>query len=247
MRFIFATLLLMGAQEPYGGMVEWIRDPDLGLAKARIEARPTMLFFTAEWCERSQKLAREAFSDKRVVQASRKVVPILIDCSEAGQNGELQKKYRVNGYPTVIYTDPTGKRLKEMASNGAKTLVSEILTLARKYPGRRMLWQHSLEAALKEGRKEKRRVAIYVAPLEEDPLKFTVRVMKELGKRRDAFVWVLELGKKKTLRNLGIKESPAVIVIDPEAKEPLKKPLAHIPAKDPKALNKALDETLGEK
>ena len=36
------------AQE-HGGKVPWVRDPQFGLAKAKLEGRATMLFFTADW------------------------------------------------------------------------------------------------------------------------------------------------------------------------------------------------------
>ena len=48
--FILAALLLSGtAFEEHGGKVPWVRDAQFGLAKARLEGRATMLFFTADW------------------------------------------------------------------------------------------------------------------------------------------------------------------------------------------------------
>ena len=47
-----ATLLVSAgaaSAEEHGGKVAWIRDPQFGLAKAKLEGRATMLFFTADW------------------------------------------------------------------------------------------------------------------------------------------------------------------------------------------------------
>lgn len=46
---ILAALLLPAPAEEQGGKVAWVRDPQFGLAKARLEGRATMLFFTADW------------------------------------------------------------------------------------------------------------------------------------------------------------------------------------------------------
>ena len=45
-----AALLLSGTfSGERGGKVPWVRDAQFGLAKARLEGRATMLFFTADW------------------------------------------------------------------------------------------------------------------------------------------------------------------------------------------------------
>lgn len=46
------ALLLCGlaaSGDDHGGKVAWLRDPHFGLAKAKLEGRATMLFFTADW------------------------------------------------------------------------------------------------------------------------------------------------------------------------------------------------------
>ena len=35
--------------QDHGGKVDWVRDPEFGLAKAAYESRASMLFFTADW------------------------------------------------------------------------------------------------------------------------------------------------------------------------------------------------------
>ena len=39
---------LSSAQE-HGGRVDWVRDADFGLSKAKVEGRAAMLYFTATW------------------------------------------------------------------------------------------------------------------------------------------------------------------------------------------------------
>lgn len=52
MRFACALALIAVAAAPvqeHGGKVDWVRDPEFGLAKAAHEGRAAMLFFTADW------------------------------------------------------------------------------------------------------------------------------------------------------------------------------------------------------
>ena len=45
-----AALMIAGASgDDHGGKVVWVRDPYFALAKAKVEGRATMLFFTADW------------------------------------------------------------------------------------------------------------------------------------------------------------------------------------------------------
>ena len=37
------------ARAEHGGKVDWVRDATVGLAKAKLESRVAMLYFTAEW------------------------------------------------------------------------------------------------------------------------------------------------------------------------------------------------------
>lgn len=35
--------------QSHGTKIDWVDDPEFGLAKARMEGRAAMLFFTADW------------------------------------------------------------------------------------------------------------------------------------------------------------------------------------------------------
>jgi len=175
------------------------------------------------------------------VAAAQRIVPVLVDCSERGQNEDLLKKYGVQGFPTVIYADPDGKQIKEMDSRDAGTIVKDIDNLSKKHPGRPSIWQSSTKAAVDLGKQVKKPVAVYLAEPKEDLAKLTAKLMKDLGDRKTKFLWVLELGKDDVLKKYAVDAAPAVVVLDPKADEPL----AKIPVKaDDKAdvLNKALDD-----
>lgn len=47
-----------------------------------------------------------------MVKASEKLTRILIDCTQPGQNADLQQKYKVQGYPTILFLDVDGNPLE---------------------------------------------------------------------------------------------------------------------------------------
>ena len=46
-----AGLLLasLASSQEHGGKVDWVRDADFGLGRAKLEGRAAMLYFTATW------------------------------------------------------------------------------------------------------------------------------------------------------------------------------------------------------
>ncbi len=48
---IGAAFLAASAPAPmdHAGKIDWVRDPDFGFAKAKLEGRAAMLWFTADW------------------------------------------------------------------------------------------------------------------------------------------------------------------------------------------------------
>jgi len=44
-----AAAFVAAAPLDHSGKIDWVRDPNFGLAKAKLEGRAAMLFFTADW------------------------------------------------------------------------------------------------------------------------------------------------------------------------------------------------------
>ncbi len=171
------------------------------------------------------------------------IVPILVDCSADGQNAELMQQYSVQGFPTVIYTDPNGEQIKEMAGREPAAVQQDVENLIKKYPGRPSMWANSQHAGIEGAKKAKKPVAIYVVDEKADLAKELARLQKDVADRKTKFVWVLQSGNPDSI---GLKSAPGVVVLDPKLDKPELEPLAVIEMKDVKAdaLNKQLDEIL---
>lgn len=64
-----------------------------------------------------------ALSDPRVVEASAKVIPILVDCTDSGAHRNLLQTYEIRGFPTLLFVGPEGETLGRPPNREAESLV----------------------------------------------------------------------------------------------------------------------------
>lgn len=221
--------------------IAWIRDPQFALARAKVEGRVTMLYFTAEWCAFCRQLGTTVLADDKVVAATQRLIPVYLDCTKKGDNTELMTRYKVQGFPTILYVDPDGGVLREMESRDAAAVVKDIDVVVAKVAPRTTLWQPSVAIAKETAKKGKKPLAIYLADPKADLVKAAAKLGRDLGDRKTKFAWILESGQHAALKKYDVETPSMVIVVDPRTDDVL----AKIPVKEddkPDALNKALDD-----
>ncbi|MEZ0229005.1 MAG: thioredoxin family protein [Planctomycetota bacterium] len=91
------------------------------LSTARAEKKKILADFTgSDWCGWCIKLHDEVFATKEFKEwAAKKVVLLELDFPRKKeqtaelkkQNQELQKKFAIEGYPTIVFLDADGKEL----------------------------------------------------------------------------------------------------------------------------------------
>lgn len=170
-------------------------------------------------------------------------MPIYVDCTKKGDYSDLLAKYKVQGYPTTIYTDADGNPLREMESRDPAAIVKDIETVVGKVAPRPSIWQPSAAFAKEIGKRAKKPVAIYFADPKADLARASAKLAKDLGDRKAKFLWVLESGQPASLKKQELETAPAVVVLDPKSDEVL----SRISVKEddkPDVLNKALDDAL---
>ncbi len=92
-----------------GGGVAWSQDLPGALAKAKAEGRVVMVDFYADWCGWCKKLDETTFAHPQVRQALAGLVPVKLDAERGGR--EAARRYRVDGYPTLLFLDATGREV----------------------------------------------------------------------------------------------------------------------------------------
>ena len=102
----------------------WQTDYPAALNQARAENRRVLLFFTgSDWCSWCRRLNKEILSTPEFARYSQEnLVLVEVDFPKKrpqsstlkAQNAKLAKQYKIEGYPTVIILDSSGKKIDEL-------------------------------------------------------------------------------------------------------------------------------------
>ena len=95
-----------GADDVSTNKIQWVSDLNEGLRLAKENGKPAMLYFTADWCAPCVELKKHVFSDRKVAEASRRLVNIYVDVD---RNHNAAAEYRVRGIPAIFFLSPGGE------------------------------------------------------------------------------------------------------------------------------------------
>jgi thiol:disulfide interchange protein DsbD len=104
------------AATPGAVALTWEHSEQEASARAKTEKRPLLVDFTADWCAACKEIAKETFSDPRVMAkaVAANFVAVKVDATndEDPQVDAVKGKYKVVGLPTVVIFDSTGRERK---------------------------------------------------------------------------------------------------------------------------------------
>jgi protein disulfide-isomerase len=131
-------LLLLIACSPSGEerreTIAWIDDYQRGMQLASETGKPAMVFFTADWCPPCRELKRNVFSNRDVVEASRRLINIYVDADKSPET--LRANY-VNEIPTIFFLKPQGDKIKTLKGRpSVDAFLDHMQALSKAYPGR---------------------------------------------------------------------------------------------------------------
>lgn len=123
----------------------WMSDYDKAVTLAKSSSKPVVLFFTgSDWCSWCAKIEKEVLNTSEFSDAiSDKMLFVKIDFPNrtkldqkiVEQNGNLQKKFMVKSFPTIILIDPeqqligmTGYR-----AGGGKPYAQHLMRMVNEY------------------------------------------------------------------------------------------------------------------
>lgn len=88
--------------------INWATSFEEASKLAKSEKKNMILEFYTDWCKWCKKLADSTFTDTALIRFSADFVFLK---TNAEKDTALAEKYQVNGYPTVILTDPAGTEI----------------------------------------------------------------------------------------------------------------------------------------
>jgi thiol:disulfide interchange protein len=114
-------------------LVRWV-PLEKASAAAAAAGKPALYDFTAQWCLPCHRLDDEGWSDEALAGiANRGFVParVMDREREEGKNtplvAELQRKYNVESFPTLIVAGADGKEIARMEGWGGKDALEKFL------------------------------------------------------------------------------------------------------------------------
>lgn len=120
-----------GSEESAAAKIQWIQNLSEGLRLAKESGKPVMLFFTADWCGPCVELKKYVFTDKRVVEASRRLINVSIN---ADSDFDALTAYRVRGIPAIFFLNPLGETITTYTGDrSAGSFVKQMTAVADKH------------------------------------------------------------------------------------------------------------------
>jgi len=100
--------------------VEWETDFPDAIKRAQSEGKPVLVNFYADWCVWCKRLDSTTLRDAKVAALlSDRVIAVQLDVD--GDGRELSNEYRVDGLPTVLILDPSGREIGRIPGYMAPT------------------------------------------------------------------------------------------------------------------------------
>ncbi len=98
------------------------------LERARAEKRLVMVDVYTDWCGWCKKLDSDTYGDARVAAALENVISIRVNAEKGGES--VAEKYRVRGFPTVLFLSGSGEIVEKVEGYvGAEEMLRIVASL----------------------------------------------------------------------------------------------------------------------
>jgi len=145
--FLFLSTALQAAVEKSSSPLNWVTSYEEAVNQSKSTSKPIILFFTgSDWCGWCHKLEREALDTADFAQAAGdKFIFVKLDfpmnsqlpSNLTAQNKQLQKKYDVRGFPTIIILDSQERQIGTTGyrSGGGAQYAQHLFKIVNDYTG----------------------------------------------------------------------------------------------------------------
>ncbi|HVJ80724.1 MAG TPA: thioredoxin family protein [Planctomycetia bacterium] len=86
--------------------IKWAKDFDAAVKEAKEAKKVVMVDFYTDWCGWCKVLDEKTYSDEKVGKyAAANLVSVKVDAENKDGGEKLAKKYKVDGFPTILFLD----------------------------------------------------------------------------------------------------------------------------------------------
>jgi thiol:disulfide interchange protein DsbD len=107
---ILFTIILITVQVTSvsaAGSINWT-EYDEGMELSGSENKPVLIDFYTDWCGYCDDMDENTYSDSKIISKAGSFICIKVDGDD---RTDLVKKYDVDGYPTTVFLDSSGKEV----------------------------------------------------------------------------------------------------------------------------------------
>lgn len=109
-KVLFLTLIGVSISAA-GYCISWSNSLSDGIKEAKSKQKPVMVDFYTDWCGWCKKLDKDTYSNPKVQNLAQKFICVKVN---GDKFNDLVAKYAVQGYPTIIFLDPSGKEISRI-------------------------------------------------------------------------------------------------------------------------------------
>lgn len=110
--------------------VDFQKDFNAALKQAAREKKFIVLEISASWCPHCWKMSRVVYSDKDFIEFSKSQIFMRFVSDTDPEGARLDRKFRVNGYPTLIVLDPNGDEVDRIVGErSAPQLIAKLKSI----------------------------------------------------------------------------------------------------------------------
>lgn len=106
MRIYTVAALSLVAAFSFSAEIKWAKNYEAAKSAATSKKALIMVDFYTDWCHWCKELDKNTYPDPKVVKLADRFVSLKTDAEKEGK--DLAKKYKVNGFPTIVFMDAQG-------------------------------------------------------------------------------------------------------------------------------------------
>ena len=116
--------------------VNWQPNYAAAMKQAKRSGKPLFIDFYTDWCGPCKYLEQTTYQDAKFIAYSRGWIMVKINPEKSEFGRKLFEKYRLSGYPSLVFTDGSGRKNGEaVGAYPAEMLMTEMKKAAKKAGG----------------------------------------------------------------------------------------------------------------